>query len=182
MNENNHNLHPSEEELSRRLREKRVSGFSLNIADEEYDNTQDYEESSSISSYSDPSVAQQQSVQAARGEKQAKKRAELAHNARNRQKRRGNRLFFRLVWLVVVVLVSLVAGQYAVNGINDMLATGREAIDVTVDLPVDPTTDQVADILEEKGIHAWIDFWGYDVNHDWPWWQKQLPYFLEKIV
>ena len=37
-------------------------------------------------------------------------------------------------------------------------------------------------ILEEKGIHAWIDFWGYDVNHDWPWWQKQLPYFLEKIV
>lgn len=152
MNENNHNLHPSEEELSRRLREKRVSGFSLNIADEEYDNTQDYEESSSISSYSDPSVAQQQSVQAARGEKQAKKRAELAHNARNRQKRRGNRLFFRLVWLVVVVLVSLVAGQYAVNGINDMLATGREAIDMTVDLPVDPTTDQVADILEEKGI------------------------------
>ena len=152
MNENNHNLHPSEEELSRRLREKRVSGFSLNIADEEYDNTQDYEESSSISSYSDPSVAQQQSVQAARGEKQAKKRAELAHNARNRQKRRGNRLFFRLVWLVVVVLVSLVAGQYAVNGIKDMLATGREAIDVTVDLPVDPTTDQVADILEEKGI------------------------------
>jgi esterase/lipase superfamily enzyme len=33
-------------------------------------------------------------------------------------------------------------------------------------------------ILEEKQIPCWIDLWGQDVNHDWPWWQKQLPYFL----
>ena len=26
-----------------------------------------------------------------------------------------------------------------------------------------------------------IDFWGGDVNHDWPWWKKMLPYFLEKL-
>jgi len=37
-------------------------------------------------------------------------------------------------------------------------------------------------ILENKNIPAWIDIWGYDVNHDWPWWHKQLPYFLEKIL
>jgi len=36
-------------------------------------------------------------------------------------------------------------------------------------------------ILAEKDIPAWIDFWGYDVNHDWPWWHKQLPYYLGKI-
>lgn len=36
-------------------------------------------------------------------------------------------------------------------------------------------------ILAEKGIPAWIDLWGYDVNHDWPWWQKMLPYFLGKL-
>jgi esterase/lipase superfamily enzyme len=36
-------------------------------------------------------------------------------------------------------------------------------------------------ILEDNSIPAWIDFWGYDVNHDWPWWRKQLPYFLEKL-
>lgn len=36
-------------------------------------------------------------------------------------------------------------------------------------------------ILESKNIPAWIDIWGYDVNHDWPWWNKQLPYFLEKL-
>ncbi|MFC2478896.1 MAG: hypothetical protein ACFNQG_07695, partial [Treponema socranskii subsp. buccale] len=21
-----------------------------------------------------------------------------------------------------------------------------------------------------KDIHAWVDFWGYDVDHDWDWW------------
>ncbi len=36
--------------------------------------------------------------------------------------------------------------------------------------------------FNEKGINAWIDLWGYDVNHDWPWWRKQLAYFLPKIL
>jgi esterase/lipase superfamily enzyme len=33
-------------------------------------------------------------------------------------------------------------------------------------------------IFQDKGIGAWIDYWGYDVNHDWPWWYKQMNYFL----
>ena len=37
-------------------------------------------------------------------------------------------------------------------------------------------------VFEEKGIHAWCDFWGYDVNHDWPWWFKQMRYFLPFIL
>ena len=37
-------------------------------------------------------------------------------------------------------------------------------------------------IFSEKGIHAWCDFWGYDVNHDWPWWFKQMRYFLPFIL
>jgi esterase/lipase superfamily enzyme len=36
-------------------------------------------------------------------------------------------------------------------------------------------------ILEEKQIPAWIDIWGYDVNHDWPWWRLMMPYFLGKL-
>ncbi|MGB8647897.1 MAG: alpha/beta hydrolase-fold protein [Anaerolineae bacterium] len=36
-------------------------------------------------------------------------------------------------------------------------------------------------IFETKGIPAWVDLWGYDVNHDWPWWRKQFPYFLEQL-
>ncbi len=37
-------------------------------------------------------------------------------------------------------------------------------------------------ILRDKNIPAWVDYWGHDVNHDWPWWQKQLPYFLENLL
>jgi esterase/lipase superfamily enzyme len=36
-------------------------------------------------------------------------------------------------------------------------------------------------ILEEKHIPAWIDTWGQDVNHDWPWWRKMLPHFLSNL-
>ena len=36
-------------------------------------------------------------------------------------------------------------------------------------------------ILEQKNIPHLIDIWGGDVNHDWPWWRKMLPYFLEKL-
>ena len=24
-------------------------------------------------------------------------------------------------------------------------------------------------ILTDKKVPHWADFWGYDVNHDWPW-------------
>jgi esterase/lipase superfamily enzyme len=37
----------------------------------------------------------------------------------------------------------------------------------------------IKQILDAKRIPNWVDFWGYDVNHDWPWWQKMLPYFLD---
>lgn len=36
-------------------------------------------------------------------------------------------------------------------------------------------------ILEEKNVPAWIDIWGHDVNHDWPWWRTMMPYFLGKL-
>jgi esterase/lipase superfamily enzyme len=36
-------------------------------------------------------------------------------------------------------------------------------------------------ILAAKGIPAFVDIWGHDVNHDWPWWRKMLPYELERM-
>ena len=41
---------------------------------------------------------------------------------------------------------------------------------------------QLREILEIKGVPAWVDFWGQDVNHDWPWWLKQLPYFFNQLM
>lgn len=40
----------------------------------------------------------------------------------------------------------------------------------------------MGDIFKQKGIHAWVDFWGYDVDHDWPWWKKQIRYFLPWLL
>ncbi len=37
-------------------------------------------------------------------------------------------------------------------------------------------------VFHEKGIHAWCDFWGHDVNHDWPWWFKQMRYFIPFVL
>lgn len=36
-------------------------------------------------------------------------------------------------------------------------------------------------ILDDKKVPAWIDIWGHDVNHDWPWWRKMMPYFLDRL-
>ncbi len=40
---------------------------------------------------------------------------------------------------------------------------------------------QMATILGSKGIPHRLDVWGHDVNHDWPWWRRMLPYFLYEM-
>jgi len=52
-------------------------------------------------------------------------------------------------------------------------AWDEEALDDTRDLER---------ILQAKEVPAWIDIWGHDVNHDWPWWFKQMNYFLDKLT
>ncbi len=36
-------------------------------------------------------------------------------------------------------------------------------------------------LLHSKGIPHLLDVWGHDVNHDWVWWRKMLPYYLGKF-
>ena len=40
------------------------------------------------------------------------------------------------------------------------------------------STGVLKHVLETRGIKAWVDFWGYDVCHDWNWWFIQVRYFL----
>jgi len=37
-------------------------------------------------------------------------------------------------------------------------------------------------ILSAKGIPHKLELWGHDVNHDWPWWRRMLPYYLGRII
>ena len=36
--------------------------------------------------------------------------------------------------------------------------------------------------LRDKGIPNYLDLWGHDVNHDWPWWRTQIVYYLGNLV
>lgn len=44
------------------------------------------------------------------------------------------------------------------------------------------STRKLDGVLRSKGINAWVDYWGFDVNHDWPWWKKQILYFLPYVL
>lgn len=44
------------------------------------------------------------------------------------------------------------------------------------------STRRLDTLLCEKSVPAWFDYWGFDVAHDWPWWRKQLPYFMGHIL
>lgn len=48
------------------------------------------------------------------------------------------------------------------------------------ELPDD--TRRLQSLLQDKGIPAWVDYWGYDCSHDWPWWRKQTAYFLPYLL
>lgn len=42
-------------------------------------------------------------------------------------------------------------------------------------------TRRMQELLGYKNIPAWIDYWGGDAVHDWPWWRKQFPYFISRL-
>jgi esterase/lipase superfamily enzyme len=43
-------------------------------------------------------------------------------------------------------------------------------------------SQNLSDILRAKDIPHTLDLWGADVDHDWPWWRKMLPYTLDRIL
>ncbi|MFC0323011.1 esterase family protein [Gallibacterium melopsittaci] len=42
-------------------------------------------------------------------------------------------------------------------------------------------TARLQEAFQAKEILAWFDFWGHDVDHDWPWWRVQMSFFLSKL-
>ena len=44
------------------------------------------------------------------------------------------------------------------------------------------STRRLQKILQDKGIKAWVDYWGYDSSHHWYWWKQQMNYFLDFIL
>jgi esterase/lipase superfamily enzyme len=44
------------------------------------------------------------------------------------------------------------------------------------------STRRLEDVMRDKGIHAQVDYWGYDVDHDWPWWYKMVAHYAPRFL
>lgn len=44
-----------------------------------------------------------------------------------------------------------------------------------------PSHHRMAAALARRGVPGWVDFWGYDVDHDWPWWHRMARYHLPML-
>jgi esterase/lipase superfamily enzyme len=44
-----------------------------------------------------------------------------------------------------------------------------------------PSTVTFAGLVQDKGIRCELDLWGFDVSHDWEWWQRQLAHHLPRF-
>lgn len=56
-----------------------------------------------------------------------------------------------------------------------LILTGQGAYEVP------DASRRLSDLLSRKGIPHALDVWGHDVDHDWPWWLRMLPYSIERM-
>ena len=48
--------------------------------------------------------------------------------------------------------------------------------------PLIESTRRLDAVLRSKGIRAQVDYWGYDVDHDWPWWYKMVAHYVPQFL
>lgn len=48
--------------------------------------------------------------------------------------------------------------------------------------PLVDSTRWLESVLRNKGIHAQVDYWGFDVDHDWPWWYKMVEHYVPRFL
>ena len=48
--------------------------------------------------------------------------------------------------------------------------------------PLLESTRRLDEVLCRKGIHARMEYWGYDVSHDWEWWFKMVDIYVPQLL
>ena len=48
--------------------------------------------------------------------------------------------------------------------------------------PLLESTRRLDEVLCRKGIHARMEYWGYDVSHDWDWWFKMVELYVPQLL
>lgn len=144
---------------------KKAESFQLHISEDDLNgigNEELYSEDTGESSYDSEPTLQSYSVHPQAGQdgtekltpeqKDAEKQAKKDHKYRNKKKGGRNRRLFRIIWIVMIVVLGIGISQFIITGVNDMLAVGRSKVTVSVEVPKNPTTDQVADVLYSSGV------------------------------
>ena len=44
------------------------------------------------------------------------------------------------------------------------------------------STKRLEAVLRQKGIHGRVEYWGYDVDHNWPWWFKMCEVYVPDFL
>ena len=44
------------------------------------------------------------------------------------------------------------------------------------------STRRLDTVIAQKGIHARFEYWGHDVDHDWPWWYKMVDHYVPQLL
>lgn len=145
----------------------KIKDFKLNIPNGDFydnDNTElysnvdekdDMEDSDVvIHSYSNPHAAKKAKI----SQNEAAIRAQRAHEVRNLEKGKKNKSFFRFIWIIMVLFCTVLLSQFFITGINDMLGVGKNKASITVEIPKNATTWQIADILNKAGAIKDVNF------------------------
>ncbi len=48
--------------------------------------------------------------------------------------------------------------------------------------PLLASTRNLEHVLRSKDIPARVEYWGYDVAHDWPWWFKMVEHYVPQLL
>ena len=48
--------------------------------------------------------------------------------------------------------------------------------------PLVASTRRLEGVLRQKGIHAQVEYWGHDVDHNWPWWFKMCEVYVPQFL
>lgn len=122
----------------------------------------------SITSYSSAEKKEEAERAAEAEETTAKtltKEEKKAIKSRRKAKARKTGCLFKMVWLVMVVLVGILFGQFLMVGVNDMLAINRkDSATVTVEIPKNATLDDISEILLKNGVINNAGFFKFYAN------------------
>lgn len=148
MSENKENQESLQEKPVKNVPQRTTTeNFKLDITEEQLSATSDFGQSQKFNTQMNKAYGRQFYTE------KEKKQEEKAHKKRNKIKAGKNKRIFKIMWLVMVVLVSLTLSSYLIDGANDFLAANRaQEHSVTIELPENVTLKQLSTILQEAEV------------------------------